>query len=225
MKKSPLVRSRPLVYAITDRSRLPNPSQPNSLTEFIRDLLLAGVDMIQIREKDLSARSLLAIADDARAQKLAIGSATTRILINDRADLAAASDAGVHLTTRSLECATIRPVFKNLLIGVSTHNEREVEAAEKGGADFVVFGPVFETESKRQYGSPAGLAALARAVSLTALPVIGLGGITLTNCAQVIGAGAAGIAGISMFTDSTDLRLTVAGIRNRLSSSRPEAAI
>jgi thiamine-phosphate pyrophosphorylase len=101
-----------------------------------------------------------------------------------------------------------------MLIGVSTHNQREASAAEDGGADFIVFGPLFDTESKRQYGPPVGLKALEAVANRVNLPILGLGGITLENCARVIEAGAAGVAGISLFSESADLTQSVRAIRN-----------
>jgi thiamine-phosphate pyrophosphorylase len=203
-------RSRPLVYPITDRTRLAEPSQLHRLNSYIRHLVDAGVDLIQIRERDLSARKLLEVADVASG--VAGGSAA--VLINDRADLAAAAGVGVHLTTRSLEAGTVRKLFADMLIGVSTHNQREASAAEDGGADFIVFGPLFDTESKRQYGLPVGLKALEAVANRVNLPILGLGGITLENCARVIEAGAAGVAGISLFSESVDLTQSVRAIRN-----------
>jgi thiamine-phosphate pyrophosphorylase len=198
------------VYPITDRTRLANPSRLQELNSYIRQLVDAGVDLIQIRERDLSARSILGVAGVAAG--VAAGSAA--ILINDRADLAAAAGVGVHLTTRSLDAKIVRRLFADMLIGVSTHNLREASAAQDSGADFIVFGPLFETSSKRQYGPPIGLKALEEVAARVELPILGLGGITLENCARVIEAGAAGIAGISLFTESADLTASVLAIRN-----------
>ena len=162
--------------------------------------------MIQIRERDLSARQLCSV----------IGSAgeSANILVNDRADVAASSAAGVHLTTRSMPVDVVRAAFgSQILMGASTHTIDEVEAAEAGGADFVVFGPVFETPSKLEYGAPVGLDALAQVATRSRIPVLALGGVSLSNYKRALDAGAAGVAGISMFIEAMDLAALVAEIK------------
>ena len=171
--------------------------------------------MVQIRERDLAARELYyltkAVTDRLRPRG-------ALVLVNDRADIAASAGAGVHLTTRSLTAEVVRAAFgPNLLIGVSTHNQQEAEAAERGGADFIVFGPVFETASKQEYGEPVGAAALHRLAKSSSIPIIALGGINRSNCKEALDAGAAGVAGISMFTQSVHsqgLGELVSNIRN-----------
>ncbi|HEX6187922.1 MAG TPA: thiamine phosphate synthase [Pyrinomonadaceae bacterium] len=161
----------------------------------------AGLELIQLREKRLTARVLFELSEQSAA--LTRGSAT-RLLVNDRADVAAAAGAeGVHLTTQSIEAKTIRRTFgKDFLIGMSTHSLAEAEIAKRGGADFVVFGPVFATPSKENYGLPAGLAKLERvAKELAPFPVLALGGVDVTNARECLRAGASGIAGISLFEE------------------------
>lgn len=156
--------------------------------------------MVQIRERDLPARDLYYLT---KAVTERLRGRSTPVLVNDRADVAASAGAGVHLTTRSLTAEVVRAAFgPKLLIGVSTHNQQEVEAAERGGADFIVFGPVFETASKAEYGEPVGPAALHRVANSSRIPIIALGGINPSNCREALDAGAAGVAGISMFTQS-----------------------
>jgi thiamine-phosphate pyrophosphorylase len=171
----------------------------------------AGADLIQIRERDLRARDLCLAAESAAI--IARGS-DTRVLVNDRADVAAAYGIGVHLTTKSMRAATIRRAFgSDMLIGVSTHSLEEVEEAEAGGADFVVFGPVFETESKKRFGPPLGLRALAEATAKSNIPLLALGGITFGNFHQALDAGASGIAAISLFAETHDLARIVQTIK------------
>jgi len=169
--------------------------------------------MVQIRERDLSAREIFFVTQTLT--KLAADSGT-KVLVNDRVDIAACTGAGVHLTTRSLPVEVVRrKTDRPMLIGASTHNIDEVKAAENGGADFVVFGPIFETSSKAEYGPPAGIEALSRVASSTKIPVLALGGIKPSNYLDVLDAGAAGIAGISMFTDAEDLAGLIAQIKSR----------
>ena len=216
MPKLLLDPAKPLVYLITDRLSLPatqnhnHPTTPD-LTDFIERALTAGVDLLQIRERDASARDILSISEAAVQMDRKTGA---RVLVNDRADVANCAGAGVHLTTRSLNAETVRRLFGlEMLIGASTHSLQEVIAAENGGADFVVFGPVFETASKREYGPPVGVEALRAASRCVSIPVLALGGITLTNFHETLEAGAAGIAAISLFARSRDLEAVVQSIK------------
>jgi thiamine-phosphate pyrophosphorylase len=167
--------------------------------------------MVQIRERDLPARDTLFLAEAIASSCSGTGA---QILVNDRVDIARSAAVGVHLTTRSLTADVVRAVFgSSLLIGVSTHSLEEARSAELNGADFIVFGPVFETPSKRSFGNPVGIEALERVTSQLTIPVLAIGGIKLTNFQDAMNAGAAGIAGISLFTDSKDLEATVATIK------------
>lgn len=154
-----------------------------------------GVDMIQIRAKDLAARDLFRLA--RRAVELA---GESLVLINTRFDVALAAGAqGVHLTSRAVAPSWIRRVApKPFVIGVSCHNLEEIRRAEDEGANFVVFGPVFPTPSKPG-AAPVGLEALRDVCLRTTIPVYALGGITEVNAPSCLEAGAAGIAGISLF--------------------------
>ena len=215
MKRLIQDRSMPLVYLITGRRLLPNRATGpdlNFLIEFADRALAAGVDMVQIREPDLSARDALSATEAIAGLARKSGA---RVLLNERADIAACAAAGVHLTTRSLTAAAVRRAFgPSLLIGVSTHSFEEARAAERGGADFIVFGPVFETASKRQYGKPVGLEALRRVATRLTIPVLALGGIKPSNFREALDTGAAGISGISMFTEAHDLSRLVATIKS-----------
>ena len=126
---------------------------------------------------------------------------------------------GVHLPANDLTASDVRAIFARVgvgepVIGVSTHLAAEVASAEAHGADFAVFGPVFETDSKRQYGSPVGLEGLHEAANvLASFPVLAIGGISLTNASECLRAGASGIAAISLFANSESLESVVAAIR------------
>lgn len=158
-----------------------------------------GVSLFQIREKTLSGRVLYELT--LRAAEITRGS-SMRLLVNDRSDIARAAGAnGVHLTSQSLPANVVRETCgPGFLIGVSTHSREEVLAARNQGADFVVFGPVFETGSKLAFGAPQGLDKL-REVSSEAgrFPVLAIGGISLENMQSCLEAGARGVAAISMF--------------------------
>ena len=206
----------PLLYLITDRAQLANQKKAqdlDTLGTFIEEAAVAGVDMVQIRERDLTARSLF---DLAKKISQLTSNRSVHILINDRADIAAACGIGVHLTTRSLSVEVVRQRFGDaMLIGASTHSLAEALAAERGGANFVVFGPVFETASKKIYGEPVGLAALSEVVKQLQIPVLALGGIKLENYRDALHTGAAGIAAISLFTAADDIKKLVEKLKER----------
>lgn len=159
----------------------------------------AGIQLIQIREKSLRARVLFELT--LAAAQLTRGSGS-RLLVNDRADIARTAGAdGVHLTTTSIDTGVVRRTFGgDFLIGVSTHSLAEAQAASNRGADFAVFGPVFPTQSKERYGEPLGLNKLEEvARELNPFPILALGGMTAERIQPCLSAGAAGIAGISLF--------------------------
>ena len=214
----PLNRNRPLLYLITSgatsEQTTSSSSEYSEVLRLTEAAVAAGIDLVQIREKKLNTRVLFELA--SHAAELTRGT-STQLLINDRADVAAGAGAdGVHLTTRSLPVAAVRKSFgAELLIGVSTHCATEAEAARAGGADFVVFGPVFDPLSK-PYGTPVGVQALSRVVSAVApLPVIALGGVDLGKVAECARAGVAGVAGITMFNNRDELTDVVKEVRAR----------
>jgi thiamine-phosphate pyrophosphorylase len=194
---------------ITDRNQFPgstkNEDKEQRLLKKIAECAAAGVDWIQLREKDLSARALETLAHKAVA---AIPSGSlTRLLINSRIDVALASGAqGVHLPAHDLTASEVRVIMVRAgrtvpVIGVSTHAAAEVAQAEAHGADFAVFGPVFEKDGQL---NPRGLELLRQAcrrprIDGAPMPVLALGGINLENARQCFAAGASGIAAIRLF--------------------------
>jgi thiamine-phosphate pyrophosphorylase len=177
-------------YYITDRRAAGGLQQLHTIIQ--RNA--RAVDWVQIREKDLSARELTALVRAAVA-------AGAQVLVNDRVDVALTGRAaGVHLPSHAVaprEIRRITPVA--FMIAVSCHSIEEVRRAEEEGADFVVFGPVFYTASKAPYGEPVGLQKLFEAARSVRIPVLALGGIDDDNVAECLAAGAAGIAGITLF--------------------------
>ncbi|HEY4425060.1 MAG TPA: thiamine phosphate synthase [Pyrinomonadaceae bacterium] len=200
----------PIIYPITSGKTSPQTTPDDPQFSEILRLVSAAVDadvpLFQIREKSLHARVLYELV--ARAAEITHGS-KTRLLVNDRSDIARAAGAdGVHLTTQSLPVEAVRNMFgAEFLIGASTHSLDEARAARAGGADFVVFGPIFETESKRAYGAPQGLYKLAEVTrALGEFPVVAIGGITPDNVNECFEAGARGIAAIRMLSDAEKMK-------------------
>lgn len=187
-----------LVHLVTDRRLV-----SGSLAEVVDAALRGGADVVQLREKDLDGRELLALARQLLAACRGHGA---RLLINDRVDVALAVGAdGVHLPSTSFRVAEARSLLgPDRIIGVSTHDPAEVRAAARDGADYAIFGPVFETPSKRAFGPPQGIERLRRATSAARLPVIAIGGITPARIAQVRDAGASGVATISAILTADD---------------------
>ena len=196
-----------ILYAITDRRAL-----DSELLESVARQLRAGVDYLQIREKDLTGRELFELTRAAMALPSPAG---TRILVNERTDVAlAAGAAGIHLPSHSPTPDEIRKITpQQFLIAVSTHSLEEAVAAERTGADFAVFGPVFATASKGRWGPPRGLDALESVCRAVTMPVLGLGGMTADNAAACVERGAAGIASISLFQSETDLKRLTTRLR------------
>lgn len=199
--ESPL--KKPLIYLITDRRAFPEHQSIEGQLDAIEVAARSGCQLIQVRERDLEARDLVAFV---RAAISIARPHQSKVLVNDRVDVALAADAdGVHLRSTSLNAFDARSVARlmpqrDFMIGVSVHSLEESTSAIDGGADFLVCGPVFETASKRQYGAPLGVDKLAQISRASKIPVLGIGGINCENAPQVLSQGAAGIAGISLFT-------------------------
>jgi thiamine-phosphate pyrophosphorylase len=208
--------NRCLLYYITDLAQFPGdePARRRAVLAKIADAAQAGVDYIQLREKDLTARELEVLARKAvaiiRENTLTTNhqSLVTRLLINARTDVALAVGAdGVHLPSDDISPSEVRQIWSKCGVGArarerpvitwSCHTRENVLRAELEGADFVVFAPVFEKKG----AVPAGLAAL-REACRAKIPVLALGGITLQNAGSCLDAGAAGIAAIRLFQEN-----------------------
>jgi len=169
-----------------------------ALIDRVRAAARAGVHLVQVRERDLDGAALTRLVS---ACVDAVRGTRTRIVVNDRLDVALAADAhGVHLRGDSFAASRVRAAAPpRFLIGRSVHSvEDAVAATERGALDYLIFGTVFGSSSKPGR-EPAGLAGLAAVAATTPLPVLGIGGITVERIAGVMAAGAAGVAAISMF--------------------------
>ena len=195
----------PRLYLVTDRRA----TAGRPLVEVVRAALAGapadarGAVAVQLREKDLEGRALFELARDLRDVTRAAGAA---LFINDRVDVALAVGAdGVHLGGRSLAPADVVRIAPGLAIAVSTHARGEVEAAARQNAAvrFAVFGPIWDTPSKRPYGAPVGVRAL-REASEVGLPLLALGGVTPARVSACVAAGAAGVACIRAILEADD---------------------
>jgi len=210
-----------LLYYITDRTALAEdePTRRVRLVEKIGEAARAGVDLIQLREKDLSTRELetlarktLALLNQLKAENREL---TTQLLINSRTDLAFAVGAeGVHLRSDDISPTDVRNIWKQCgagmcgagtlarepVIGVSCHSPEEVHKAATAGANFAVFAPVFE--KKGSSGTKASGLSLLKEACRASIPVLALGGINLKNAESCLEAGAAGIAAIRLFQEN-----------------------
>lgn len=187
------------------------------LVEKIGAAAQAGVNWIQIREKQLSGKECSALVRRALER---VAEQRTSVLVNDRADVALALAAGgVHLAENSLPPQEVKQLVRTLgrekdfLVGVSCHSLSGAKVAAKAGADYLFFGPVFRTPSKTAYGAPQGLERLAEVCRVVSVPVLAIGGITRDNGPACLSAGAAGIAAIRLFQDSGDLPELVRALR------------
>ena len=195
-----------LSYYITARHELSAGlhSAEERLKERVRAACRAGVDYVQVREKDFPGRALAALVEECATMP---EKGPTRLLVNERLDVARSCGAdGVHLPADSLPVSAVRSwVGSSWIVGSSCHNAQEVEQALAGGADYVLVGPVFSTPSKP--GAPTlGLAGLAEICGRASGTVFALGGVDLHNAPQCIAAGARGVAGIRLFQQAADLQ-------------------
>ena len=240
----------PILCYVTDRKTLPvsefadkkvstaNPhDELRNLLRHIRSAQAAGIDWIQLREKDLSGKDYSLLARSALEQNSSShprrpaeqAPAVARIIINDRVDVAIAEQAGgVHLGENSLPTKEVRQWLRargiatepglqftdrKFLAGVSCHSLESALRAEQNGTDYIFFGPIFATPSKSEYGAPQGLARLEQVCSSLSSPVLAIGGITSENAASCIAAGAAGISAIRLFQQANDLDAAVGDLR------------
>ncbi|HLZ29751.1 MAG TPA: thiamine phosphate synthase [Chloroflexota bacterium] len=190
--------SAPLLLLVTDRTRYGD----RSLEDIFVPALSGGVNMIEVRESDMSARDLLGEAE--RFRKLALGGVP--LVIYDRVDVAVAARAdGVHITAESLPISAAKHAGRGMLVGKSVTSVAEAVAAEQGGADYLVVEPVFFSHYA-QDRSPLGPTVVRRIKAKVHLPLLAGGGITAGNAHQVIAAGADGVSVTTEIVDADDPR-------------------
>jgi thiamine-phosphate pyrophosphorylase len=187
------------LYLITDREQ----TAGRQLPAVVADALKGGVKCVQLREKDLSSRQLFELAVELRQLTHAHNA---RLLINDRIDIALATEAdGVHLGVSSMPVAAARRLLgTKRLIGYSAHSLAEARQAELDGADFITFSPIYHTPSKAAYGEPQGIGKLAETVRAISIPVFALGGVKKTSVPGIMTTGCAGVALISAIIGAAD---------------------
>ena len=190
------------LYVITDRKLL---ASYEALTAAVEESLKGGARAVQLREKDAVTRELL---DAAYSLREITGRYKARLFINGRVDIAMAVGAdGVHLGISDIPVHAARKAAGNdMLIGASAHSVAEAKRAEQEGADFVTFGPVYETPSKLQYGKPVGVQAIERVKDEVSIPVFAIGGVNRERVGEALKAGAYGVALISAILASENIK-------------------
>jgi thiamine-phosphate pyrophosphorylase len=228
--------SKPILCYVTDRRSLQVSPQSDLIAPLLDKIELAaaaGVDWIQVREKDLTGKQSVLLLRDAlnrvsklTSQSLGATRMPARILVNDRLDVALATQAGgLHLGENSLPVEEVKRLLlsasaaqtlaRDFILGVSCHSLEAAKSAASSGANYIFFGPVFATPSKAAFGSPQGLDRLAAVCNSVNIPVLAIGGITLANASSCVSAGASGIAAIRLFQDSADPTSVVPGLRGQ----------
>jgi len=191
------------LYAIVD----PEQTGGRPVASVIDAMLAGGVSVLQLRVKDLPADEFLRLALTARERTARAG---CLLIVNDRVDIALAAQAdGVHLGQEDLPLEAARPLVGEKLIGISTHSPEQAEAAERGGADYIGFGPMFPTRTKETGYASQGPARLASVRQRVRIPIVAIGGITAENVAQTWNSGADAAAIISYLTRGDDVTARV----------------
>jgi thiamine-phosphate pyrophosphorylase len=227
--------SRPVFCLVTDRHRAEGqrsrgtPGNHDHLVRLVRYAATAGVNLVQVRERGLDDRHLVALTRDIVG---AVEGTCASVVVNDRVDIAlAAGAAGVHLRADSPPAAAVRTIVPpGFLIGRSVHSEREAIEVAGTGVDYLILGTIFPTASKPAAGVTLGLEPLARTVRAVDMPILAIGGITADNMGKVAATGAAGFAAIGLFADwprepvedgsGAALQTLLAGLRNVFREAR-----
>jgi thiamine-phosphate pyrophosphorylase len=188
------------LLVVTDRHQ----TNGRPLVPLLQRVVNAVAPAIQLRERDLSARELVTLAQEVKTVTASRGA---QLLINDRIDVALAFEGvGVHLRSNSLPVTVARQmVGTQRLLGISAHSVEEAVQAASQGADYIVLGPIYETPSKQAFGPPLGIHALEKACRLVSLPIMGIGGVTSARAREMRRAGAFGAAVITAILGAADV--------------------
>ena len=201
--------SLPSLYAILDPEQIRGHAIEDALGELIR----AGIKILQLRAKALAPRDFLELARTVCEITRARG---CRFIVNDRVDVALACDAdGVHLGQDDLPLHAARKLLPAKIIGISTHDRTQAQEAEKGGADYIGFGPMFGTTTKATGYSARGATMLRELRDAVAIPIVAIGGINEGNVSEVWEAGADSVAIISDILGAPDIKAKIKSILNR----------
>ena len=206
----------PRLYLVTDRHHC----RGRDLLDTVEAALRGGVDALQLREKDLTTRELVVLGRQLRELCLRYG---VNLLVNDRIDVAEAIAAdGVHLPASSFRVKEAKRLLgPHRLVGVSTHSPEEAHRAAAAGADFVVLGPIYDTPSKRPFGTPLGIDGLARATHSARGPIVAIGGIDTKRAPAVAAAGASGLAVIRAILEADDPEAIAVELRRSFIAEPP----
>jgi thiamine-phosphate pyrophosphorylase len=192
----------PIICLVTDRQRLARPSD-DELVCLAGRAAAAGVDLIQLRERNRDDGDLLALA---RRFVAAARGTTARVIVNDRLDIAlAAGAAGVHLRADSVSAARVRAITPpEFIVGRSVHSAAEAVRAAPTGVDYLLMGTVYPSASKEGLAPIAGLAGLEAVCRAVSVPVLAIGGVATDKLRDIAGAGAAGVAAIGLFSEAVN---------------------
>lgn len=210
MKSQPKVNVDFRLLVVSDRKLT-----GKNFIQFLKKISRAGVKAIQLREKDLPAGELLKLA---RGFKSAVGR-KTRIIINDRLDIALLSGAsGVHSPVNGISPEQVKQFAPKMVCGKSVHSLSEAVSAEKKGFDYLMLGPIYRTPAKTKFGSPLGLDLLKRVCKKVRIPVFAVGGINPSRAAKCIEHGAHGVAVIREVMTSNNIRKTISEFKKAIGS-------
>lgn len=213
------------LYLVTD----PHLAGERSLLDMVDQAVQGGVGLVQLRDKEAEARDLLELA---RALKARLEPRGVPLLVNDRVDVAAAAGIGCHVGQSDLPPEEARAILgENAIVGLSLDQPEQARAADPAFLDYVAHGPFAATGTKADAGKPVGTSAIKEVRALTALPLIAIGGIDVTNAAEAIRAGADGVAVVSAIMAACDPKAAASVLKDAVARTlaephrkKPEAA-